>query len=546
MRNVRWNHPGAVLAAGGLTVALVAAPGLPVAVAGGQAVGAGQAVAGGEAVAGGRAPGPVLKLVAAQHNVTLDSFGGEVYLDPGIWVAALRSPLQFDVRRASYPRPFTITQVIRAPGGRVVRRPLPAQIVQWNGGLRGFLTLTARNSAGRVAVSQSIPFCPDTYDPERASPSGSAATPYPQQCDTNPFMKGMVWGMQAGWATDPAESNFLGHQVKLALGTYHVTAAISPVYRRMFGISARDAAAAVTVKVVKGPKCCPVPGCCAPAAARSRQRAGPPPAGAAVPHAATPHAAMPRAGATVPSASTPPAGATVPYTATPPASALPDLIALPAWRIATSHSAKTGTDYLTFGATVWIGGNGPLDVEGFRLNASPVMNAYQYFWQGGHLVGRVRAGTMGFDSKQGHNHWHFEQFARYTLLNSARSVTVTSHKVGFCIAPSDEMNLLLPRAVWQPAFVGLTGRCGSPTALWVAEEMPVGWGDTYIQVAGQSFDITHVPNGTYYIEVTANPLRVLHETTTRNDVSLRKVILSGTPGDRTVKVPAWHGIDPEH
>ena len=63
--------------------------------------------------------------------------------------------------------------------------------------------------------------------------------------------------------------------------------------------------------------------------------------------------------------------------------------------------------------------------------------------------------------------------------------------------------------------------------------------------AGQSFNITKVPNGTYYIEVAANPLRVLHETTTRNDISLRKVIISGTPGHRTVRVPAVDGIDPE-
>jgi hypothetical protein len=86
----------------------------------------------------------------------------------------------------------------------------------------------------------------------------------------------------------------------------------------------------------------------------------------------------------------------------------------------------------------------------------------------------------------------------------------------------------------------------SPTTLWVAEELPLGWGDTYIQdLAGQSFDITHVPNGTYYIEVIANPEKVLYETTTRNDISYRKIILGGTPGHRTVKVPAWHGIDPE-
>src|ERR1041384_3305195 len=77
--------------------------------------------------------------------------------------------------------------------------------------------------------------------------------------------------------------------------------------------------------------------------------------------------------------------------------------------------------------------------------------------------------------------------------------------------------------------------------------MPIGWGDTYFQsVAGQSFDVTHLPNGTYYIEVLANPERVLRETSTSNDVSLRKVILGGTRGHRTVRVPAFDGIDPEH
>jgi hypothetical protein len=154
---------------------------------------------------------------------------------------------------------------------------------------------------------------------------------------------------------------------------------------------------------------------------------------------------------------------------------------------------------------------------------------------------------MGFDSKPGHNHWHFEQFARYQLLDSARNLAVRSHKVGFCIAPSDPVNLLAPHAVWQPPSIGFSDfTCGQPTALWVQEMMPVGWGDTYFQdVAGQAFDITSVPNGTYYIEVIANPQHVLYESNTRNDVSLRKVILGGTPGHRTVKVPAWHGIDPE-
>jgi hypothetical protein len=233
------------------------------------------------------------------------------------------------------------------------------------------------------------------------------------------------------------------------------------------------------------------------------------------------------------------------YLASPPRNALPDLVPLPSWGISTAHT-KSGLDLLDFGATVWVGGNGPLDVEGFRSQGSPIMKAYQYFYRDGRPIGRIRAGTMGFDNAKGHHHWHFEQFARYTLLNAAKKLAVASHKVGFCIGPSDPVDLVAPHAVWQPPVLGLLGQCGQPTALWVREMMPVGWGDTYVQsIAGQSFDITKVPNGTYYIEITANPLGVLHETSTGNDVSLRKVILGGTPGHRTVKVPAWHGIDPE-
>ena len=47
-----------------------------------------------------------------------------------------------------------------------------------------------------------------------------------------------------------------------------------------------------------------------------------------------------------------------------------------------SHPRKQAHDFLNFAATVWIGGNGPLDVEGFRSHASPVMKAYQYFLRG--------------------------------------------------------------------------------------------------------------------------------------------------------------------
>jgi hypothetical protein len=174
------------------------------------------------------------------------------------------------------------------------------------------------------------------------------------------------------------------------------------------------------------------------------------------------------------------------------------------------------------------------------------MPAYQYFWLNGHVVGRAPAGTMGFASQPAFDKWHFQQFAQYSLLAANQKLVMRSQKVGFCIAPTDPVNLLLPGAIWQPSAIGLTDQCGSSTALWVQELLQTGWGDTYVQsLPDQAFDITSLPNGTYYIAVTANPMKTLYERTTSNDTALREVILGGSRGNRTVKVPAWEGIDPE-
>ena len=101
MRYPRRKQQRCVLVVAGLAVAALAVPGLP-------APGA----------AGAAAPARQLRLIAAQRSITLDSFGGQVYLDPGMWVAAIGSPLQFDVQRRSYTKPITITQIIYPPLGR--------------------------------------------------------------------------------------------------------------------------------------------------------------------------------------------------------------------------------------------------------------------------------------------------------------------------------------------------------------------------------------------------------------------------------------------
>ncbi len=506
----RWGLRLAAVAAAGFTATATVAAGPAVA----QRTPPGAAAP--SAAAPSAAAGPSARLVVAQRSITVQKFGRVVFIDPGVYVAALRAPLEFEVQRASYAQPLTLTEVVHLPGHVTQFRRLPSWLLNgWNG-VRRFLRITIANTTGKIVASHVLAFCPNSFAPQRTGPNSPASSPFPQQCSSDPFEKGMLLGIQRGWGVDPYGGFGGGSPYRLRLGKYTVTVRLMRVWAGLLHVAPRDAVAHVKITVVKGSGCrfiCP---------ARTRQPR---------------HGSLPR----LPS---------VPALANPARSVLPDLVPLPSWGISLQGTGRKGqpkTYRIQFGATVWVGGNSPLDVEGFRVHGSPVMRAYQYFWRNGHVIGRVRAGTMGFDNKNGHSHWHFQQFTQYRLLNAAKTLVLRSRKVGFCIAPTDPVDLVLRHATWQPPFTGFGGACGSPTALWVREMMPVGWGDTYFQfIAGQSFDVTHLPNGTYYIEIIANPGGVLHETTASNDISLRKVIIGGTPTHRTIRVPAFHGIDAEH
>ncbi|MFB9362572.1 lysyl oxidase family protein, partial [Actinoplanes nipponensis] len=159
-------------------------------------------------------------------------------------------------------------------------------------------------------------------------------------------------------------------------------------------------------------------------------------------------------------------------------------------------------------------------------------------------VGSVAAGTMEWDAREGHRHWHFTDFAQYNLLKADKKVAVRSGKEAFCLANTDAVDYTIPNAKWRPDNTDLSSSCGQNTAVAVREVLDIGNGDTYTQDRpGQSFDITSLPNGTYYIEVKANPAHKLAELSTKNNTALRKVILGGTPAARTLKVPSVNGLD---
>ncbi|MFC7978432.1 lysyl oxidase family protein [Streptomyces cinereoruber] len=225
----------------------------------------------------------------------------------------------------------------------------------------------------------------------------------------------------------------------------------------------------------------------------------------------------------------------------------PDLRSLPAYGITISDGTENipGKDYLAFSANVWNAGPAQLVVDGFRSPGKAKMDAYQYFYDAkGKQVGYTPTGTMEWDPRPGHVHWHFTDFASYRLLKADKKEAVRSGKEAFCLANTDAVDYTVKNANWHPNNTDLATACGQENSISVREVLDVGSGDTYTQdLPGQSFDITDVPNGTYYIQVLANPAKRLKETNLNNNSALRKVVLGGKPGKRTVTVPAHDLVD---
>jgi hypothetical protein len=447
---------------------------------------------------------PQLRLFAPTDPVKVIRYGrGPVWLETGVFVTSEGGPFELRVGRSSYSAPITAQQAFRN-GTSVQTRAVPAALVDGFNGLKDFLVIDVADLEGEVIRSKILTWCPNGYDRQRVTDSGPAIPTYPSGCPYNPFTKGMPMGIDQDWAVNAFESG--GAFFRIPDGMYHVTVSISEPHREFFEI-APDAAEATFDMLVKSRKT-DCEGC------NRHHRSG---------------ANLERTDG-------------VPTMENPDPSILPDLIPLPSWGI-NVEERRRGT-FLSFGATVWVAGNSSMVVEGFRRRGEAVMDAYQYFFQDGQAVGRAPVGEMAYDSRRGHNHWHFRQFVAYRLLDADRNEVVLSAKEAFCLVPTDALDLLMPGAVLNPESTDLRTACGGPNSIWIRETLPLGWGDTYHQsLPGQSFDISGLPNGRYYIEVEANPDRNLHESDVGNNSEVREIVLRGRPGARRVDVPAWNGID---
>ncbi len=481
-----------------------------------------------------RAPRPPVALVAAAASVVAehpkDSSRASVNL--GLNLVAGDQPVSVVVHRTNYAKAATGTLTV----GRK-KIALSSRLVGLTG-LRGFLEVTVADARGKVISRRTTTYCPGGSgyygQAVRARPDAPDSSPWPGGCADHPFAQGMIAGQQAGWLS-PVPS-----ELALPDGRYVVTARLGETWRALLGVPRAASRTSVKVTVRPGKDEGNDDGEPADPAAAAEKRHAQRLAQVQAVALASGHARP---------LGTAPRGAVARSVA---AAQRPDLRALPSTDIHVVKGKNLEDDlppaladheYLVFASTVWNAGRSPLVVEGFRSPGQKYMTAYQYFYAGTRQLGYTKVGAMEFDPRSGHEHWHFKDFAEYNLLDAKQRLKVRSQKEAFCLAPTDAIDLTLPGAQWNPGSTGLSSACGGPSALALRETLDAGWGDTYSQYRpGQSFDITTLPNGTYYVEVLANPARRLIETTTANNRSLRKIVLGGKKGARTVTVPPYQGV----
>ncbi|GAA0455704.1 hypothetical protein Aca07nite_50370 [Actinoplanes capillaceus] len=512
----------------------------------GAVTGALALTAAGVGVAQAAATPPPLTFVAASTAVTAEryDYDGEIYLslDLGLHVIAGKDPFEIWAKRAGYDKPITAERVVVQNGKKKKKVALPAGTVTDFYGLKDFTTISFTDESGARVAEYKTAFCGNSWGSARTRPDAPATNPYPTGCNGyNPFTLGAVWGVQAGWnAQVPDQPDYAPGKPSfdLAPGKYTATATVNPAYREMFGIPEGSATATVGVTVVNES----AGGEAALAKARKAEPAAAPPAeGEHALHAGEGDASR-QVSSYLPEFRAP-AKRPATLKAVPSGGPKPDLKSLPAWGI--SLSDEGGKWYVNFGATVWNAGTSPLLVDGFRRTGTDLMDAYQYFFDAkGNQVGSKEAGTMEWDPREGHKHWHFTDFAQYNLLSSDQKLAVRSGKEAFCLANTDAVDYTIAGAKWRPENTSLETSCGADTVVAVREVLDIGNGDTYSQDRpGQSFEITDLPNGTYWIQVLANPEKKLAELSTTNNTALRQIILGGTPEARTLTVPPVHGLD---
>jgi hypothetical protein len=212
----------------------------------------------------------------------------------------------------------------------------------------------------------------------------------------------------------------------------------------------------------------------------------------------------------------------------------PDLQARPAFDL------RIDNNLLRFSTTTWNNGAGPLELRAGQVNRGrKKQKVYQRIYlsnnSGFHdyLAGE-------FVWHRAHNHFHFENYARYSLqpVNAPGASERSGSKVTFCVMDNARIQTSLPGAPQSSVYA----TCGNQV-----QGMSVGWGDTYwYNLEGQSLDVSGLPAGDYKLVITVDPdpqnsgsgrLLELDEGNNRSCVLIHLDLSRADPAERVGVIP---------
>lgn len=176
-----------------------------------------------------------------------------------------------------------------------------------------------------------------------------------------------------------------------------------------------------------------------------------------------------------------------------------------------------GTKRYRFDAVLWNAG-GAFELEGINCSSGICPQVQQRIWEGdGVPDGPSRAesipGRLIFDVGDGHNHYHYENAARYEIVVPGGTNLVAA-KVGFCMFdtyPDPHPTPNIPPRHY-------TGNCpldGNTVEMGIAR----GWGDYYnAPLTYQWIVVNGLRAGTHTLRATVNPGREFIEANYANNV----------------------------
>src|SRR5205814_531548 len=101
---------------------------------------------------------PTLRMLKGGDHITLHRYGKRVYLYLGTWVATVGGDFEMRVARADYDSPIEANQVDSQTGE--VLRSLPDNKLDGFNGMKKFIKVTFRDSAGSVVKHKKYEWCP--------------------------------------------------------------------------------------------------------------------------------------------------------------------------------------------------------------------------------------------------------------------------------------------------------------------------------------------------------------------------------------------------